>query len=157
MLRRGQLAPEFALRDQDNQLVSLAELLSNGPLVLFFYPGDFTPLCTREACMLRDVHSELQQLGIRVVGISPDKPEKHDAFRTKYALPYTLLADPEKDIAYLYGAEGPMGIGIRRATYLIGQDGYIEDALVADLRISRHEAFVQKVIATAHAASPASA
>lgn len=149
MLSRGRLAPEFALRDQDNELVSLAELLANGPVVVFFYPGDFTPLCTRQACMLRDVHDELVQMGIRVVGISPDSPDKHRAFREAHGLRYTLLADPEKDVAHLYEAEGPLGIGVRRASYLIGENGYIEDAVLADVRISRHKAFIQKTIAAA--------
>jgi peroxiredoxin Q/BCP len=155
MLQPGQLAPEFALRDESGELLSLAELLSNGPLIVFFYPADFTPICTREACMLRDMHDELHQLGFRVVGISADESDRHASFKRKHDLPYTLLSDPEKDVTRLYLADGPLGLGTRRVTYLIGQDGYIADAVVADVRLSRHRTFVQKAMATAMTAAEA--
>lgn len=148
MLPVGQLAPEFVLRNQDDSLFSLAELLANGPLVVAFYPADFTPLCTQQACMLRDMHAELAELGIRVVGINADEAERHREFRDRHALPFDLLSDPEKDVCRLYGVDGPLGIGIRRATFLIGSDGYIKDAVTADVRISRHRTFIQKCIAT---------
>jgi len=157
VLQIGQLAPEFALRDENDALVSLAELLANGPLILFFYPADFTPICTREACMLRDMHDELRQLGFRVVGISADESDRHAQFKRRHDLPYTLLGDPGKDVIRLYRAEGPFGVGTRRITYLISQDGYIEDAVVADVRLARHRAFVQKAMATAMTAADARA
>lgn len=147
MLRIGRLAPEFSLPDHTGQLVTLTELLARGPLILFFYPGDFTPICTREACMLRDVHAELADAGLQVVGISPDEPGKHAAFIEKYALPYVLLADVERNTIELYDVDGLLGV--RRATFLIGRDGYIRDALLADLRVARHAAFAHKAIALA--------
>jgi peroxiredoxin Q/BCP len=157
VLQIGQLAPEFALRDENGALVSLAELLANGPLILYFYPADFTPICTREACMLRDMHDELRQLGFRVVGISADESDRHAQFKRRHELPFTLLGDPAKDVIRLYGAEGPFGVGTRRVTYLVSQDGYIEDAVLADVRLTRHRAFVQKAMATAMTATSARA
>jgi peroxiredoxin Q/BCP len=151
MLRIGRLAPEFSLPDHEGNLVSLTELLAKGPLILFFYPGDFTPICTREACMLRDIHAELAEAGLQVVGISPDESSKHAAFKEKHALPYTLLADPERRTIELYDVEG--FLGVRRATFLIGRDGYVRDALLADLRVGRHETFARKAIALAHSSS----
>lgn len=145
MLRIGRVAPEFFLPDHEGNLVSLSELLAKGPLILFFYPGDFTPICTREACMLRDLHAELAEAGLQVVGISPDGPEKHAAFREKYELPYLLLADPERKTIELYDVEG--FLGVRRATFLIGRDGYVRDAVLANLRVSRHETFARKALA----------
>jgi thioredoxin-dependent peroxiredoxin len=151
MLRNGRLAPEFSLRDHEGSLVTLAELLAKGPLILFFYPGDFTPVCTREACMLRDLHAELAEAGLQVVGISPDDPEKHARFREKYELPYSLLADEERKAIELYEVDGIFGV--RRATFLIGRDGYIRDTVLANLRVSRHEAFARKAIALAQSST----
>src|ERR1041385_7117992 len=93
MLAIGSRAPEFTLPDQDDRPVSLTTLLNRGPLILYFYPADFTPGCTREACSIRDLHSELTRAGLTVAGISPQSPESHKRFRTKHNLPFTLLSD----------------------------------------------------------------
>ena len=79
MLPIGGRAPEFTLPDQDDQSVSLSTLLRHGPLILYFYPADFTPGCTREACSIRDLHAELLQSGLDVAGVSPQTPESHRA------------------------------------------------------------------------------
>jgi thioredoxin-dependent peroxiredoxin len=151
MLKIGRLAPEFSLPDHEGTLVSLAELLAKGPVILFFYPGDFTPICTREACMLRDMHEELAAAGFQVVGISPDAPDRHTKFREKHGLPYLLLADPERKTIELYNVEGMLGV--QRATFLIGRDGYIRDAVLSNLRVSRHEAFARKALALSQAST----
>ena len=148
MLRIGRLAPEFSLPDEDGKIVALAELLAQGPLILFFYPRDFTPVCTRQACMLRDVHQELVESGLQVVGISADEPARHLAFKEKYGLPYTLLSDTEQKTIERYDVGSGL-LGTRRATFLIGRDGYIRDAVLADLRVSRHESFARKALALA--------
>src|SRR5438105_5125318 len=121
MLSIGSRAPEFTLPDQDDRNVSLSTLLNRGPLILYFYPADFTRGCTREACMLRDLHSEIAKVGIGVAGVSPQAPERHAQFREKYQLPFTLLADVEKFVIKMYEVNGPLGLGVRRATYLIDQ------------------------------------
>jgi len=147
MLAIGARAPEFTLPDSDGQPTSLSNLLRDGPLVLYFYPADFTPGCTREACQIRDLHSEIDAAGIRVAGVSPQSPESHRAFRDKYKLPFTLLADVDRFVIKMYGVQGPLGFGVRRATFLIDQARNIQDEVIADFRIGEHEAFVRKAVA----------
>ncbi|HSC08286.1 MAG TPA: peroxiredoxin [Steroidobacteraceae bacterium] len=147
MLTPGERAPEFTLPDQDNRERSLTSLLGDGPLILYFYPADFTPGCTAEACTLRDLHTEIQHAGLRVVGVSPQQPESHRRFRDKYTLPFTLLSDPDKTVIRMYDVNGPLGIGVRRATYLVDQARMIQDAVLADFRIGRHEEFVRNAVA----------
>lgn len=147
MLSPGELAPDFSLPDQDGRRRSLAELQGGGPLILYFYPADFTPGCTREACDLRDLHTKILSAGLGVVGISPQSPESHRRFSAQHSLPFTLLSDEDKSVIRLYGVDGPLGIGVRRATFLLDAKRNIVDAVLADLRISRHQEFVQQAIA----------
>lgn len=149
MLKPGDLAPDFTLPDQDGRDVSLAELLEDGPLVLYFYPADFTPGCTKEACTIRDMHGEIAAAGMRVVGIAPQDAASHARFRAQHKLPFTLLADRDKSVIRAWGVDGPLGIGVRRATFLVGGDGVIRDAVLADIRIGRHEEFIRAAIAAA--------
>jgi thioredoxin-dependent peroxiredoxin len=147
VLAMGARAPEFTLPNQDDQSVSLSTLLRHGPLILYFYPADFTPGCTKEACAIRDLHSEIQQVGLDVAGVSPQSPATHRAFREKYHLPFTLLSDVDKFVVRMYDVLGPLGIGVRRATYLIDQARYIRAAVLADFRISQHEDFIRRAVA----------
>ena len=146
MLKAGERAPEFTLPDDTATDRSLTELLSPGAIVLYFYPADFTPGCTRQACVLRDLHQELEKAGLRVVGISPQSPESHAKFRAKYNLPFVLLSDQHKAVIKMYGVNGPLGIGVRRATFLIDGGRRIRDVVLADFKIGRHAEFVQKAI-----------
>ena len=147
MLAMGGRAPEFTLPDQTERSVSLSTLLRNGPLILYFYPADFTPGCTREACALRDLYSEIQQAGLDVAGVSPQDPASHRAFREKHQLPFTLLSDVGKAVVRMYDVNGPLGFGVRRATYLIDQARYIRAAVLADFRIAEHADFVHRAVA----------
>ncbi|HTW37195.1 MAG TPA: peroxiredoxin [Steroidobacteraceae bacterium] len=147
MLREGARAPEFTLPDQDEREVSLSSLLGPGALVLYFYPADFTPGCTREACMIRDLHPQLEESGLAAVGVSPQKPATHRAFREKYRLPFPLLSDCDKSVARMYEVVGPLGIGVRRATFLIDRGRIIRDVVRADFRIGKHEAFIRSALA----------
>jgi thioredoxin-dependent peroxiredoxin len=151
MLKTGDRAPDFTLPDQDGREITLSALLAGGPLVLYFYPADFTPGCTREACTIRDMHDEIAAAGMRVVGISPQDAASHARFRDKYGLQFTLLADPGKAVVKAYGVDGPLGIGVRRATFLLGADGVVRDAVLADIRIGRHEEFIRAAINAAPA------
>jgi peroxiredoxin Q/BCP len=153
----GMRAPEFTLPDQDQQKVSLSSLLQRGPLILYFYPADFTPGCTREACSMRDLHPQLHTAGLTVAGISPQPPESHRAFREKYALPFTLLSDVDRFVIRLYGVRGPLGLGVRRATYLIDQGCTIRGAMAADFRIGMHEEFVRAAIGARQGGAPLAA
>jgi thioredoxin-dependent peroxiredoxin len=145
MLSPGNRAPDFTVQNQNDVPVRLADLLKGGPLLLYFYPADFTPGCTREACSLRDLHAELLAAGVTVAGVSPQSPESHAAFAAKYALPFTLLCDPDKVLIRAYGVAGPLGFGVRRASFLINPSGIVEDAVLADLRIGRHEDFFRRI------------
>lgn len=146
MIKSGERAPEFTLPDETAKDRSLTEFLSAGPLVLYFYPADFTPGCTRQACVLRDLHSEIQRSGLTVVGISPQSPASHAKFKSKYQLPFVLLSDRQKTVIKMYGVNGPLGLGVRRASYLIDASRRIRDAVLADFRIGRHEDFVRKAV-----------
>lgn len=151
MLTAGTLAPEVSLPDHEGRLQQLTQLLADGPLILYFYPADFTPGCTKEACDLRDLHQDIVRSGLRVVGVSPQSPDSHRRFRDKYSLPFLLLSDERKEATRAYDVDGPFGIGVRRATFLIGRDGIIQDALLADLRINRHREFVARAVDSAAA------
>ena len=157
MLAIGSRAPEFTLPDQDKRQISLSNLLNKGPLILYFYPADFTPGCTREACMLRGLHDDIVGSGLNVAGISPQAPKRHREFREKYALPFTLLADVDKVVIRMYEVNGFLGFGVRRATYLIDPTRTIRGAVIADFRISRHEDFVRKATALSGSGLPARA
>jgi len=146
MLANGTKAPEFELADQDGRRHTLKSLLADGPLILYFYPADFTPGCTKEACSFRDLHQELLKAKLRVVGVSPQDVDSHRRFADKHDLNFPLLADPDKKVVKTYDLDGPLGFGVRRGTYLIGRDGRIVDSVLADLRIGAHEDFVRKAI-----------
>ena len=147
MIAIGSKAPDITLPDQDGNTVVLHELLQQGPLILYFYPADFTPGCTKEACSIRDMHDDILGAGLQVVGVSPQDADSHERFREQHGLPFRLLCDPEKSIVSLYEVDGPMGFGVRRATYLVGQDRRIVDAIQADIRIDKHNDFIEQAIA----------
>lgn len=147
MLSIGTRAPEFELPNELGEKISLSSLLGAGALILYFYPADFTPFCTREACSIRDLHSRITEAGLRVAGVSPQDVASHRRFKERYNLPFMLLSDPEKIAIRLYDVDGPFGVRTRRATYLVGSDGVIRDALLADFRVSRHEAFIRNAMA----------
>ena len=147
MLAVGARAPEFTLPDHDGRDVSLSALLNNGPLVLFFYPADFTPVCTKEVCMVRDLFAEISQRGLNAAGISPQSPDSHRRFRGKHSLPFTLLSDDDKSVVRMYEVNGLLGFSVRRVSYLIDPARYIRDSVLADFRIDRHEEFIRKALA----------
>lgn len=147
MLKPGDKAPDFSLPDQAGRTVTLDDLLADGPLILFFYPADFTPICTREACLFRDAYRELAAAGVSVCGVSPNDSKSHARFRDRHGLTYTLLADPGKNAIRAFGVDGPFGIGMRRATFLIGPDHRIREAVRADLRLKPHDDLMQRVLA----------
>lgn len=128
--RVGDPAPPFELPDQEGTLISLADL-TGAPLVLYFYPGDFTPGCTREACSFRDAFDELSALDARIVGISSDPPGEHQRFRNEHDLPFTLLSDVDGRVADAYGADG--FLGTRRITFILDADGIIQERIRSPL------------------------
>ncbi|MDH3576365.1 MAG: peroxiredoxin [Gammaproteobacteria bacterium] len=146
MLQPGAKAPEFVLPDDRGGETALSDLLQNGPLILYFYPADFTPGCTKEACSIRDIHNDIQSVGLQVAGISPQDIDSHKRFRDEHELPFVLLSDPDKVAIRMYDVDGPFGVGVRRATFLINQDRTIQDAILADVMIGRHKDFIEKAV-----------
>jgi peroxiredoxin Q/BCP len=130
-VEEGKAAPAFTLKDQDGKAFSLASFKGQKAVVLYFYPRDDTPGCTKEACGFRDSNKELQKLGVEVIGVSADGGESHQKFRAKYKLPFTLLSDPGNRVMEKYGAFGEKMMygkkttGVIRSTVLIGKDGKV--------------------------------
>jgi thioredoxin-dependent peroxiredoxin len=131
MIHENEIAPDFTLPDADGRPVSLSSFRGKN-VVLFFYPADDTPVCTKEACSLRDGASLLTEKNTVIVGISPDDPASHKRFQAKYNLPYTLLSDPEKKVLTAWGAWGEKSlyghkvIGVIRQSFVIGPDGVVK-------------------------------
>jgi peroxiredoxin Q/BCP len=152
MLEEGELAPDFALKGVDaageDVEVRLSELRGR-PVVLYFYPKDNTSGCTTQACGIRDEWGQFQRAGATVIGVSPDGLESHGAFSSKYDLPFTLLSDPDHEVAERYGVwkekkmYGRTYWGIERSTFVIDGDG----RLAGILRRVRPKQHVEKVMA----------
>ena len=127
-LSAGDRAPAFTLNDQKGEKVALKDFAGQR-VVLYFYPADDTPGCTKEACQFNDELAAFRSLKVNVIGVSPDGAEKHQAFRAKYGLNFTLLSDPTKKVMEKYGAFGDKMMygkkvqGVIRSTFLIGPDG----------------------------------
>jgi thioredoxin-dependent peroxiredoxin len=149
-LEAGTKAPAFTLAADDGNRVKLSEL-QGSPVVLYFYPADDTPGCTREACAFRDRKSDLQALGVKVFGVSPDDVASHVKFRDKYQLNFPLLADPDHGVAEKFGAwreknmYGKKSMGIARSTFLIDAKGVIRKVWKA-VKVDGHD---EAVIAAA--------
>src|SRR5947209_14452001 len=130
MVRPGDVAPDFTLNSDSGEEVTLSTLRGK-PVVLYFYPKDDTPGCTAQACGIRDAYGEFEQAGAVVLGVSPDSVGKHVKFKEKYDLPFTLLADPEHELAESYGVWGEkkyMGrsyMGVSRTTFVIDANGVV--------------------------------
>ncbi|MBU6229157.1 MAG: thioredoxin-dependent thiol peroxidase [Cyanobacteria bacterium REEB459] len=130
-LSPGDAAPDFSLPDAEGKLYTLQDLKGQR-LVLYFYPRDNTPGCTKEACGFRDTYGAYQEKGAIVLGVSTDDAKSHSKFITKYSLPFPLLVDQEGSVASRYGVYGLkkfMGkeyMGITRSTFIIGPDGTVE-------------------------------
>ena len=148
MRQLGEEAPRFVARDQDGKTGSLEELVNHGPIVLYFYPKDFTPGCTIEACSFRDAFEDLIGLGATIVGVSADDEASHKAFASRYRLPFSLLADPERSIARDYGVIGTfLGFSrARRVTFLIGRDRRIRGVFHHELRMGKHVEDVRRAL-----------
>jgi peroxiredoxin Q/BCP len=129
-VEEGKKAPAFTLEDGRGKKVKLGDLAGKN-VVLYFYPKDDTPGCTKEACGFRDLWKEIKKENTVVLGVSPDGRESHEKFRGKYDLPFPLLSDPEKKVMEKYGAwgekmmYGKKTVGVIRSTVLIGPDGKV--------------------------------
>ena len=130
MIEEGKPAPDFELQSDTGNTVKLSDFRGR-PVVLYFYPKDDTPGCTTEACEFRDAYDVFRERGAEVLGVSPDDVASHDKFKSKYELPFTLLADPDHNVAEDYGvwvernSGGKTSMGIKRSTFVIDGDGNV--------------------------------
>jgi thioredoxin-dependent peroxiredoxin len=130
-IQEGKAAPAFTLADSDGNKVSLKDLRGRN-VILYFYPRDDTPGCTKEACGFRDHWKQIEKLGAVVLGVSPDDEASHRKFAAKYKLPFTLLSDPDRDVMTRYEAfgekmmYGKKTMGVIRSTVWIGPDGKVK-------------------------------
>ncbi len=135
MVEEGKPAPDFELASDSGESVRLSDFRGR-TVVLYFYPRDDTPGCTKQACSLRDAYGEIQERGATVLGVSPDTEASHVRFKAKYELPFPLLADPEHRVAERYGvwvektAYGKKSMGIRRSTFVVDGDGNVAKAML---------------------------
>lgn len=149
-LEPGQKAPAFTLTADDGSKVRLSDFAGK-PVVLYFYPKDDTPGCTREACAFRDAQAPLKKAGAVVLGVSSDDTASHEKFRDKYKLNFPLLSDPDHKVAKKFGAwreknmYGKITMGIQRSTYLIGPDGKIA-RVWKRVQVDGHDAKVLEAI-----------
>lgn len=133
-ISEGSLAPDFNLKSDDGKAYSLAEYKGKKQIVLYFYPRDDTPGCTKEACSFRDSLSSLNKVGVQVLGVSMDDLESHQKFRTKYSLNFPLLSDADGKVSKEYGVYklknnyGKKYWGIERSTFIIDKDGKVKKA-----------------------------
>ncbi len=138
-MQTGDLAPDFKLKDQSGNDLTLSTILLNGPVVLFFYPAAMTKGCTKESCHFRDLASEFAALGAQRLGISMDSVEKQAEFTTKNDLDYPLLADVNGEVAGHYGVKRSLDVlKVRRATFVIGQDQRIAEIINSELSMNAH-------------------
>jgi len=150
-IEEGKTAPDFTLEDDQGRRVSLADFRGKD-VVVYFYPKDDTPGCTKEACGFRDLWSQIEALGTVVLGISPDNGASHAKFAEKYRLPFILLSDPDRSVMTEYGAYGEKTmygkktVGVIRSTVVIGPDGIVKKHWKRVAKAADHPAKVLEVL-----------
>ncbi|MDZ4279039.1 MAG: peroxiredoxin [Dehalococcoidia bacterium] len=155
MLKEGAAAPDFEATLSNGETFRLADHQGRKNVVLYFYPKDFTPGCTREACAFRDSYEDVERYDAVIVGVSNDSAESHDAFAKKHELPFPLIPDPEKRIISSYDAIGLLGLTTARVTYVIDKEGVVRAAIRHDLAVGRHLPEVLEALASIEAPSAA--
>ncbi|GAA2582567.1 peroxiredoxin BcpB [Winogradskya consettensis] len=153
---KGDVAPEFELPDQDGKPTRLSELLTAGPVVMFFYPAALSSGCTAEACNFRDLAGEFREAGVQRVGVSRDTVEKQKKFAEVNGFDYPLLSDPESKVAAAYGVKRRLPLGplsTKRLTFVIGTDGVVIDVIHSELDMNQHADRALEAVTKARPAS----
>lgn len=147
-LKEGDPAPDLTLKNQDGNDVTLSKIWDKRIVVLYFYPMDDTPGCTKQACFFRDMNQEFQKMGAEILGVSVDNVASHKKFAQKHNLPFTLLADPEKKAVASYGVKSKFMFGkAKRVTFVIDRGGTIKK-IYPDVDVSLHSREVLDFIAS---------
>ena len=152
---KGDLAPDFELRDEDGVPRRLSALAANGPVVLFFYPAAMTPGCTIESCHFRDMKAEFEAVGAQRVGISADEVEKQKKFSDKHEFDYPLLSDPDGTVATLFGVRRKVTVltPTKRATFVIGSDLRVLGVVRSEVRMNVHADRALEILKAASASA----
>jgi len=146
-LKPGDQMPLFELLDQDGELYRMEDVVGEKNLVVYFYPKDDTPGCTKEACKFRDDFEVFTDLNALVIGISGDSPESHQEFKEKYNLPFTLLSDEESKVQELFGVEDAfMGLVSGRVTFVIDMDGVVQYTFNSMSNAEQHVDEARKIL-----------
>ena len=142
----GSKAPDFTLPSQLGQMLSLNDFIGEKPVILFFYPKDDAPGCTKQACVFRDNYEVFKKRDAEVIGISSDSVESHRGFAAKHDLPYTLLSDEDKKVRKLYGVPNTLGLFPGRVTYVIDREGIVRHVFSSQLGTEKHVAEAIKAL-----------
>jgi thioredoxin-dependent peroxiredoxin len=134
----GSVAPDFTLPSQSGVMVNFKDFIGTKPVVLFFYPKDDTPGCTKEACAFRDDYDQFEKLDAEVIGISSDSVESHRRFAKKHDLPFTLLSDEVGQVRKRYGVRNSFGLFPGRVTYVIDEEGVVRLIFSSQLGVEQH-------------------
>ena len=137
-LKVGDTAPDFTLPSQTGSPVSLKDFRGKKSVVVYFYPKDDTPGCTKESCAFRDQYEVFKQAGAEVIGVSGDSPASHQQFATKYQLPFTLLSDTGNQLRKLYGVPATLGLLPGRVTYVIDHNGVVQHIFNSQFNFNGH-------------------
>lgn len=142
----GEIAPGFTLKDQDGNHVSLSDYHGKRNVVLFFYPRDFSPGCTAQACSFRDSYEDFTDMDAVVIGVSGDSVGSHKKFLDKYLFPFTLLSDPKGKIRSIYGSTKAFGLLPGRYTFIIDKEGVIRHIFTSETNMKKHVDEALKVL-----------
>jgi len=142
----GDRAPDFTLPSQLGDTVTLSEFFGKKNIVLYFYPKDESPGCTKEACSFRDSYQELTSLGAEVLGVSGQSIESHKSFATHYGLPFILLSDEDNQVRKLYGVPSTMGVLPGRVTYIIDKQGIVRSIFSSQTHAEKHVEEAKKAL-----------
>src|SRR3989442_14916004 len=142
----GDPAPDFALPDRSGRTVRLGDYRGQKAVVLYFYPKDDTPGCTKESCTFRDQYQDFQDAGAEVIGVSSDSPESHEKFAAKYRLPFVLLSDRGGEVRKRYGVPSTLGVLPGRVTYVIDRQGIVRHVFNSQFQATQHVAEALKAL-----------
>jgi len=155
-IKVGDRAPDFALRSQEGDVVTLSDLLSRGNVVIYFYPKDDTPGCTAEAGAFRDNYLDFRKLEAEVVGVSSDSVDSHRHFAEDCKLPFRILSDSNGEVRKKYGVRSSLGLLPGRVTYVIDREGIVRYVFSSQLHATRHVKEALKALVSTGAGSMAS-
>lgn len=137
-IKVGDRAPDFTLKSQSGESVTLSRFRGQKAVVLYFYPKDDTPGCTTESCTFRDSFQDFQSLGAEVIGVSSDSPDSHQKFASRYSLPFTLVSDVDSSVRKAYGVPATLGLLPGRVTYVIDKDGTVRHIFNSQFNPKKH-------------------